>query len=384
MNKQRTRLGLAFGVVALAGIAMGFAVSARLNLSGSPVLQGAPAIRPAGVVVPPDTPPATLPPVANAPSPTLTLPPPAPGQPAGTPGTSFAGLVKSAGPAVVHIQVIKQRAQGLGTGFIVSNDGYIMTNEHVVGDADQIAVRLSDQREYEAEVIGVDVKTDIALIKIKADGPLPAVPLGDSDKLEVGDWVVAIGSPLGLDHTVTAGIVSAKERRRISPGGRASPYDDFIQTDASINPGNSGGPLLNTAGEVVGINSAVSTQGQGIGFAIPINMAKIILPQLKSSGQVERSWLGVSIAPVPQQAMAPLGLTDLKGALVADVVPGGPADKAGLSRGEVILAFDGKLIDRSEDLPWLASTAGVGKRVNVLVASQSGQRTVQVTLERLP
>ena len=382
MNKQRTKLGLAFGVVALAGVAMGFAVSARLNLSGSPQALPRPPANRSAALTPPDTPITTAPPAVPVPS--TALPPPAPGTPAGTPGTSFAGLVKSAGPAVVHIQVIKQRAQGLGTGFIVSNDGYILTNEHVVGEADQIAVRLSDQREFQAEVVGVDVKTDIALIKIKADGPLPAVPLGDSDALEVGDWVVAIGSPLGLDHTVTAGIVSAKERRRISPGGRASPYDDFIQTDASINPGNSGGPLLNTAGEVVGINSAVSTQGQGIGFAIPINMAKIILPQLKSTGQVERSWLGVSIAPVVPQAQSALGLTDGKGALVADVVPGGPADKAGLSRGEVILAFDGKLIDRSEDLPWLASTAGVGKRVNVLVASQSGQRTVQVTLERLP
>jgi serine protease Do len=381
MNTQRTKLGLAFGAVALAGVAMGFAVSARLNFSGTPpatAAHAAPANRTAGVVVTPDTPP------APAPAPPIALPPPSSGMPAATPGTSFASLVKQTGPAVVHVGVRKFRAEGLGTGFIVSQDGYILTNEHVVGDAQQIRVRLSDRREYDAELVGADTTTDIALIKINSDTPLPAVPLGDSDKLEVGDWVVAIGSPLGLDHTVTAGIVSAKERRAINPGGRISPYDDFIQTDASINPGNSGGPLLNTRGEVVGINSAVSTQGQGIGFAIPINMAKTILPQLNSTGQVDRSWLGISIGEVPPDAVKAYGLADTKGALVADVVPGGPAEKAGLSRREVILAFDGKLIDRAEDLPWLASTAGVGKRVEVLVAGPNGKRTVQITLERLP
>ncbi len=381
MNKQRTKLGLAFGAVALAGVAMGFAVSARLNFSGTPTTQSAsaaPANRPAGVIVQPDTPP------APAPAPTITLPPPSPGMAAATPGTSFASLVKQTGPSVVHVGVRKLRAEGLGTGFIVSQDGYILTNEHVVGDAQEIRVRLSDRREYPAELVGTDVKTDIALIKIHADTPLPAVPLGDSDALEVGDWVVAIGSPLGLDHAVTAGIVSAKERRSISPGGRMSQYDDFIQTDASINPGNSGGPLLNTRGEVVGINSAVSTQGQGIGFAIPINMAKTILPQLKSTGVVERSWLGISIGDVPAQAVKAYGLSDEKGAMVAEIVTGGPAEKAGLSRGEVILAFEGKLIDRSQDLPWLASTAGVGRRVKVLVAGPNGQRTVEVMLERMP
>jgi serine protease Do len=379
MSKPRTKLGLAFGVVALAGVAMGFAVSAKLNFSGTTSsAQSQAAVRNAGVVATPDT--------KNAPSvlPPLVLPPPTPGTPAATPGTSFASLVKATGPSVVHIGVRKFRAEGLGTGFLVSQDGYILTNEHVVGDAQLIRVRLSDRREYDAELVGSDAKTDIALIKIQAETPLPAVPLGDSDALEVGDWVVAIGSPLGLDHTVTAGIVSAKERRAINPGGRVSPYDDFIQTDASINPGNSGGPLLNTRGEVVGINSAVSTQGQGIGFAIPINMAKTILPQLKASGQVDRSWLGISIGEVTVDAEKAYGLSDTKGAIVADVVPGGPAEKAGLSRGEVILAFDGALIDRSQDLPWLASTAGVGKRVNVLVAGPNGQRTVQVTLERMP
>ncbi len=382
MSNQRTKLGFAFGVVALAGVALGFAVSARLSFSGQPAssrtqLSSSVDARPATAVAQPDQTP-----VPAVPAPVVGSPQVPPSPPV-APGASFSGLVKSAGPAVVHVGVINQRGSGMGTGFIISADGFILTNEHVVGNSDKIQVRLADEQVFDATVVGTDPKTDIAVIKIAAKGPLPTLMLGDSSALQVGDWVVAIGSPLGLEHTVTAGIVSAKQRRDISPGGRRSPYDDFIQTDAAINPGNSGGPLLNTAGEVVGINSAVSTQGQGISFAIPINMAKTILPQLQSKGTVDRSYIGVGINPVPPDLARALKLPDTKGALITNVEPGGPADKSGLQRGEVILAFDGKLIDHSSDLPWLASTAGVGKRVTVLVAGESGQRSVQVTLERL-
>jgi Do/DeqQ family serine protease len=393
MDKQRTRLGLAFAAVALGGIVLGFAVSARLDFGGRVALpnQGEPGRRSSNAqsaglaptpLADPDAKPG--PPSPTAPPPIAPLPaaPLAPAQ--GPQAGSFSTLVKQVGPAVVHINVRKRMAQGLGTGFIINSDGTVLTNEHVVGGADDIVVKMTDGRQLPAKLVGLDPKTDLAVIKIESPEPLPAVSLGDSDALEVGDWVIAIGSPLGLDHTVTAGIVSAKERRDINPGGRVSQYEDFIQTDASINPGNSGGPLINVRGEVIGINSAVSMQGQGIGFAIPINMAKTLLPQLQQSGRVERSWLGVSIGPVNDQIAKAYGLGTTSGAFVADVVPGGPADKAGLSRGEVILTFDGKDVSKSNELPWIASTAGVGKTVQVVVAGPSGKRGVAVTLERLP
>jgi serine protease Do len=381
MDSQRTKLGIAFSAVALGGIALGFAVSARLNLTGR--VRGD-ETRPAGLAQQASLPPTPLnsPDVRAqlAPSP---APAPLPQMPAGPSSASFSGLVKAVGPAVVHIQVAKMGGQGLGTGFVISSDGFVMTNEHVVGGADQIVVKTADGESYSGKLVGADEKTDLALLKVEPQGALPTVTLGDSDTLDVGDWVIAIGSPLGLDHTVTAGIVSAKQRHNINPGGRASPYEDFIQTDAAINPGNSGGPLINVRGEVVGINSAVSTQGQGLGFAIPINMAKTLLPQLKQ-GQIERSWLGVSIGPVPDQVVALYHLPNGHGAYVADVDPNGPSRKAGLERGDVILTFDGKDVETSADLPWLASTAGVGKTVQVVVASSRGKRAVKVTLERNP
>jgi serine protease Do len=207
------------------------------------------------------------------------------------------------------------KQKSLGSGFIISHDGYIFTNNHVVEKADKILVKLSNGKEYDAKVIGRDAKTDIALIKIKPVESLPVADIGNSDKLRVGEWVMAIGNPFGLEQTVTVGIVSAKGRVI-----GAGPYDNFIQTDASINPGNSGGPLFNMEGQVIGINTAIIAQGQGIGFAIPISMAKIILPDLKSRGKVTRGWMGVSVQDVSEDIAKSMGLKGQKGALISDVV----------------------------------------------------------------
>jgi len=250
--------------------------------------------------------------------------------------------------------------RGVGSGFIMSTDGYIVTNNHVVEDADQIKVKLANGKEYDGKIIGRDPKTDLALVKIDGASDLHALPLGNSDELKVGSWVVAIGSPFGLEQTVTAGIVSAKGRV-IGSG----PYDNFIQTDASINPGNSGGPLINTKGEVVGINTAILAQGKGIGFAIPVNMAKDIAPQLQEKGHVTRGWFGVSIQEMTPELAKSFGLKDGKGALVAQVLPGSPAEKAGIEQGDVIVEFDGKAVAESKDLPQIVASTPVGKSVNV-------------------
>jgi len=257
--------------------------------------------------------------------------------------------------------------RGVGSGFVMNRDGYILTNNHVVEDADQIKVKLANGKEYEGKVVGRDPKTDLALIKINASSDLQPLALGNSDDLKVGSWVVAVGSPFGLEQTVTAGIVSAKGRV-IGSG----PYDNFIQTDASINPGNSGGPLINMKGEVVGINTAIIASGQGIGFAIPINMAKEIAPQLQEKGHVTRGWLGVSIQEVTPELAKSFGLKEKKGALVAQVVSGSPAEKAGIEQGDVIVEFDGKEITDSKDLPRIVASTPVGKAVTIKL-SRSGK-----------
>jgi serine protease Do len=254
----------------------------------------------------------------------------------------------------------KQRS--LGSGFIIDREGYILTNNHVIEKAQSIKVKLVDGKEYDATVVGKDAKTDIALIKIDAKHTLPVINFGDSAKLDVGDWVVAIGNPFGLETTVTAGIVSAKGRVI-----GAGPYDDFIQTDASINPGNSGGPLFNLNGEVVGINTAIVSGGTGIGFAIPINMAKDLLPQLKSKGKVARGWLGVVIQKVTPEIAKSFGLKESEGALVSDVMEGSPAEKAGIKRGDVIVAYNGKEIKDMDQLPRLVGSTEIGKKVKITV-----------------
>ena len=250
--------------------------------------------------------------------------------------------------------------RGVGSGFIISRQGYILTNNHVVEDADEIKVKLANGKEYDGKIIGRDPKTDLALVKIEGASDLQPLPMGNSDELKVGSWVVAVGSPFGLEQTVTAGIVSAKGRV-IGSG----PYDNFIQTDASINPGNSGGPLINTKGEVVGINTAILAEGKGIGFAIPISMAKDIAPQLQEKGHVTRGWFGVSIQELTPELTKSFGLKDRKGALVTQVVPGSPAEKAGLEQGDVILTFDGKEIAESKDLPRIVALTPAGKSVDV-------------------
>jgi len=255
--------------------------------------------------------------------------------------------------------------QGVGSGFVISSDGYILTNNHVVDDANQIKIKLADGKEYDAKVVGRDPKTDLALLKADGVSGLHSLQLGDSDSLKVGNWVVAVGSPFGLEQTVTAGIVSAKGRV-IGSG----PYDNFIQTDASINPGNSGGPLLNTDGQVIGINTAIFSQSGGnvgIGFAIPVNMAKEIVPQLKEKGHVTRGWLVVGIQKITPELAKSFGLKDEKGALVSQVAKDGPADKAGIQSGDVIVEFDGKKVSDMNDLPRVVAATPVGKTVAVKV-----------------
>jgi serine protease Do len=336
-------------------------------------------------------------PVAAQPAPVV----PIPGAP-----TSFVQLVKRARPTVVNIKstaIIKQRpvavfpfgedspfyqlvqppeqkAQSLGTGFVIGGDGDVVTNNHVVAPdelggrvADQITVTLDDKREFRARVVARDPATDVALLKIDAHG-LPTVPMGDSDVLDVGEWVVAIGEPYGLSSTVTAGIVSAKGRRGEELGGFNRGYWDFIQTDAAINPGNSGGPLLNMRGEVVGINTAINAKAQGLAFAVPINMAKRVIADLRKFGRVQRGWLG--LRPVDPRAV---GLDIPSGAVVALIVPGGPAHRAGLQRGDVVLTFDGLPIEDAERFRFLSANAGVGKVVTLKVRRGPREQDVRIT-----
>ncbi|MEA1935355.1 MAG: Do family serine endopeptidase, partial [Thermodesulfobacteriota bacterium] len=267
------------------------------------------------------------------------------------------------------------KQKSLGSGFIISKDGYIFTNNHVVEKADKIKVKLSDGKEYDAKVIGKDAKTDIALIKIKPSNSLPVVEFGDSDKLRVGDWVIAIGNPFGLEYTVTAGIVSAKGRV-IGSG----PYDNFIQTDASINPGNSGGPLFDLKGKVVGINTAIITRGQGIGFAIPIKMAKGILSDLKTKGKVIRGWLGVSVQDITEDIAKKLGLKDAKGALVNDVFEGDPADRAGVKTGDIILEVNGRKIKDTHELLRIVATLSVGKKIEVKILRDGKEKSLRIVI----
>ncbi len=269
----------------------------------------------------------------------------------------------------------KQRS--LGSGFIIDREGYIVTNNHVIADADEITVKLADGKEYDAKVVGRDPNTDLALIKIKGASDLVPLKLGDSDKLEVGSWVVAIGSPFGLEQTVTAGIVSAKGRT-IGSG----PYDDFIQTDASINPGNSGGPLLNMNGEVIGINTAIIAQGQGIGFAIPVNMAQGIVAQLKENGSVTRGWLGVGIQDLTPELAEYYGLNDKHGVLVSQVFNGDPAAKAGIKANDIIVAVDGKPVASSRELSSTIAGLAVGKKTEITFLRDGREKTVDVELAK--
>ncbi|HTN43248.1 MAG TPA: Do family serine endopeptidase [Nitrospiria bacterium] len=315
---------------------------------------------------------------------------------------SFADIVRNEKPAVVNISTTQKTAvgegglpedhpplgdffgnilpkefngQSLGSGFIIKKNGLILTNNHVIEKADKIIVRLSDEREFEAKVVGRDEKTDLALIKISDHQNLPTARLGDSDQLDVGEWVVAIGNPFGLEQTVTVGIVSAKGRN-IGDG----PFDDYIQTDASINPGNSGGPLFNIKGEVIGINTAINPSGQGIGFAIPINQVKKVLDQLETYGKITRGWLGVMIQELNEDLARSFKLKNKNGALISDVFENSPAFKAGLQRGDVIVEFDGKRITQMRTLPLIVAETPIGKEVKLKTVRDGKERTFTVRI----
>jgi serine protease Do len=275
-----------------------------------------------------------------------------------------------------------QRQSSLGSGFVVDASGYVVTNNHVIAEADEIQVVFGDESTYDATLIGRDQKTDLALLKIEGDHPFPAVTFADSDHVRVGDWIIAIGNPFGLGSTVTAGIVSARSRDI-----RAGPYDDFLQVDAPINRGNSGGPSFNLDGEVIGINTAIfspSGGNVGIGFAIPSNLALPVIESLKEDGRVKRGWLGVRIQTVTDEIAESLGLDQPAGALVASVTPGGPAEVAEIEPGDVVLEFDGKSIDRMRGLPRIVAETPIGKAVEVDIWRRGERRTVEVTLGELP
>ncbi len=328
---------------------------------------------------------------------------------------SFADVVAAAAPAVVHVRTVAivdtaggafgglpegfgdddgpfrhfhrpgprggQPVRGAGSGFVIRPDGIILTNNHVVERAKEITVALSDGRELPAKVLGRDPKTDLAVLKVESADALPVVPLGDSDALAVGEWVVAIGNPFGLDNTVTAGIVSAKGRA-IGHG----PYDHFIQTDASINPGNSGGPLFDEEGKVVGINTAIFSRGGGnigIGFAIPVNLAKELVPQLEKDGHVTRGWLGVSLQKLTPELAESMGVAVGDGTLVASVSPGSPAATAGLAAGDVIQRWNGTRVTEPGQLATLVAGTAVGKTVTLDIRRDGASRQLEVTVARL-
>ena len=334
---------------------------------------------------------------------------------------AFVSVVKKAKPAVVHIRVEKsiksggydqnmeemfnnpffehffgpqfrqnpnmpqrkQKQEGQGSGFIISQDGYILTNNHVVDSADSITVILSDHREFKAKVIGTDPQTDVAMIQIKDGGSLPVLPMGDSDALEVGEWAIAIGNPFGLDQTVTVGVISAKGRSRVG----INEYENFIQTDAAINPGNSGGPLLNAHGEVIGINSALFSRTggyMGIGFAIPINMVKAIQTQLHDNGKVTRGWLGVAIQDVDENLAKSFGLNHAGGILVSEVQAGTPAEKAGLRQGDVILKLNDTKLEDVTDLRNRVALIAPEKKATLTIVRDGREQQLEVIIGKQP
>lgn len=328
-----------------------------------------------------------------------------------TAGADIVEIVKKAGPAVVNIDTVTMvrrslipfpffddplwkrffgeeyerftriiPMRGKGSGFIISDDGYILTNNHVIQGADEIVVTLADNRKFNAKVVGADPTVDLAVIKIDAKG-LPSLPLGDSDKVEVGEWVVAIGNPFGLSHTVTVGVISAKGRT-IAAGDRS--FENFFQTDAAINPGNSGGPLLNLKGEVIGINTAIIPYAQGIGFAIPVNTAKQILNDLIKFGRVKRGWLGIYLQAMTPSLAKGFGLKEAKGVIVARVISGSPAEKYGLKRGDVILKVDDKEVNSPAELQIAIRSHKAGEKVKLTVWRRGKTIEISVVLGEIP
>lgn len=336
-----------------------------------------------------------------------------------SPSHGFADLIEQVSPAVVHVAVRgmvknrqrlpefdfppgspfedffdqfrdrqrpdqghKSRPLGIGSGFIISADGYVVTNNHVVKDADEIVVTLTNGKEYNAELKGTDIKTDLALLKLHNAEDLPYVTWGDDEKSRVGDWVLAIGNPFGLGGSASIGIVSARGRDI-----RSGPYDDYIQVDAAINRGNSGGPLFNLQGDVIGINTAIFSPNGGsvgIGFSIPSNLAKNIISQLRETGEVKRAWIGVEIQSLSADLAEGFGLENDQGALVAKVTRGQPADNAGIRAGDIILSFNGQAIEEMRDLPKLVAQSTVGKKYKVIVWRDGARKTLTIKPERYP
>ncbi len=327
------------------------------------------------------------------------------------PSGSFAQVAETVAPAVININTVtrgalgrtpieeffgeeffrrffgeaperEQQLRSLGSGVIVDPSGIALTNAHVVDRATEIEAVTADGKKHKAKLVGVDRRTDLAVLRLQGGGPFPAANLGDSDRLKVGDWVLAIGSPFGLQQTVTAGIISAKGRSL-----NGGPFDDFLQTDAAINPGNSGGPLVNMSGEVIGINSAILSRSGGnvgIGFAIPANMAKRIYTELVAKGKVTRGWLGVSIQPLTPELAKSFGLREPKGVLISDVVQDSPAEKAGVAAGDIITAFDGKKVESPQDLQKAVAVTPPGKGVPVTVWRDRTQKTMEIKIGDTP
>jgi serine protease Do len=321
-----------------------------------------------------------------------------PVQVVGPPGAqapnTFADLAAKADAAVVFVKTLQERrgitgrrqvvGEGVGSAFVYDPNGLIITNNHVIDGASEIYVVFGRKRQVRATIVGRDPRTDVAVIRVEEKN-LPFLPLGDSESVRVGDWAVAIGNPFGLSHTVSAGIISAKGRTIADVKGLdESGYYDFLQTDASINPGNSGGPLLDMAGRVIGMNTAIRRSANNIGFAIPINMVKELLPRLIADGSVKRSAIGVVVAPLMPEDRERLKLSEESGVLVSVVVPGGPAERAGLTVDDVILSFQGEALPSPDRLRWVASLAGVGKTVTLRVARSGRMFDLQVKLDALP
>jgi serine protease Do len=271
--------------------------------------------------------------------------------------------------------------RSLGSGFIIDTQGYIVTNYHVIKGAEEILVQLEDKRQIPATPVGIEPSTDVALLHIEAD-KLNPVTMGNSENLEVGEWVLAIGNPFGLSHTVTAGIVSAKGRSWGDLGENIHGYQNFIQTDASINPGNSGGPLINVAGEVIGMNTAITAEGQGIGFAVPSNMLKLIIPQLKHSGRIVPAWLGVGIRDIDDKIASITGASS--GVLITEIYKNGPAHKASLRPGDIILEFNGKPVSNSSMLAWMTTTAGIGNNVILKIMRAGNITEIKIEVQARP
>ncbi|HET8577974.1 MAG TPA: trypsin-like peptidase domain-containing protein [Methylomirabilota bacterium] len=330
---------------------------------------------------------------------------------------SFVGVAEHVRPAVVHIGTIQRakprrppvappgtddpyfrdffnqffgsegpdtrsefRRPGLGSGVIIDKRGLVLTNFHVVKGADEILIRLADKHEYRGQILGTDAKTDLAVVRFQPDHELPVAILGNSDALRVGEWAIAIGNPFGLDQTVTVGVISATGRSDVG----VATYENFIQTDASINPGNSGGPLLNLKGEVVGINTAIVAAGQGIGFAIPINMVKRVVGQLVDSGKVVRGWIGVGLQPLSPELAQTLGVTGAAGAVVSSTIAGGPAEKAGLQQGDVVLSYDKVPVEDYRHMQRLVAETKVGKSVALEVLRKKQKIALSITIAEVP